>query len=153
VNIFAVDHDPVAAAVALHDKHVVKMVLETAQMLCTIGHRLGIGAPYKPTHGQHPCTVWAASSRDNAAWLVAHGNALCAEYTRRFRREHASQRVIREVAAAVLPLLPAAGRTPFAQAVPDDCRDADPVAAYRAYYRQHKLEGARYTNSSLPAWA
>lgn len=153
MNIFVVDTDPVEAARALHDRHVVKMVLETAQMLCTIGRELGLSPPYRPTHAKHPCTIWAATSRENAEWLVAHGQALCNEYTRRFKREHASQRVIWDVGPALVALLPALGRTPFAQAMPDDCKAADPVEGYRTYYRRHKLAGARYTNSQPPAWA
>lgn len=152
MNIFAVDADPVQAARALHDRHVVKMVLETAQMLCTVGHDLGLTPPYKPAHRHHPCTRWAAQSRENAEWLVVHGQALCDEYTRRFRREHASQRVIWEVGPALLGLLPALGRTPFAQVMPEDCRGDDPVEAYRTLYRRHKLQGNRYTNSTPPAW-
>ena len=35
-----------------------------------------------------PCTIWANQSRDNAAWLIAHGIALCEEYEHRYNKIH-----------------------------------------------------------------
>lgn len=67
MNIFALDDDPALAARALHDRHIVKMALETAQILCTVAHGLGLPAPYKPPHKNHPCTVWAGTTRGKAA--------------------------------------------------------------------------------------
>lgn len=153
MNIFAVDDNPMLAARALHDRHVVKMVLETAQVLCTVAHGLGLPAAYKPTHKAHPCIVWAGSTHGNARWLVEHGMALCAEYTRRFGRVHASETVIAAVGPAVMDALPKGARTPFAQVMPDDCKGDDAVQAYRRMYREHKLPGNRYTNAATPAWA
>jgi len=57
VNIFAVHPDPVVAAQSLRDNHTVKMVLESAQMLCTVAHKQGIPTPYRPTHTAHPCVL------------------------------------------------------------------------------------------------
>jgi len=153
MNIFAVDQDPVAAAQALHDQHVVKMVLESAQMICTIVRKFGHDTPYKPTHAHHPCVVWAARSNRNAHWLYRHAMALCTEYTHRFGRRHKSQDVI-ETFGPLMVMCCWEGRLEaFAQAMPDDCKRADPVDGYRTYYRQHKLASARYTNRQPPAWA
>ena len=52
MNIFYLDPDPVAAAQMQCDKHVVKMALETAQILSTV-----LGGPYKPTHAKHPSVL------------------------------------------------------------------------------------------------
>ena len=83
MNIFVVHQDPQIAAQMLCDKHVVKMILETAQMLCTVVSHTGAETPYRATHAKHPCTLWAAHSKANWEWLVAHGKAMCMEYTRR----------------------------------------------------------------------
>ena len=69
MNIFVVDIDPSKAAQSLCDKHVVKMVLETAQILSTIS-----GGPYRPTHANHPCVLWAGATKRNYLWLVEHGH-------------------------------------------------------------------------------
>ena len=86
MNIFVVDYDPNKSAQDLCDKHVVKMILETAQMLCA-AHPIGT-APYKATHLKHPCTLWVARSIDNYEWLLTHGYALCREYTARYGKRH-----------------------------------------------------------------
>ena len=76
MNIFFVHKDPVIAAQSLCDKHVVKMVLETAQILCTAIHNSSNGdikPPYRPTHKNHPCVKWAGLSGANFDWLYRHG--------------------------------------------------------------------------------
>jgi len=153
MNIFAVDTDPVAAAQALHDQHVVKMVLESAQMICTIVQKHGHSAPYRPTHLSHPCVLWAGRTNSNALWLHRHALALCAEYTHRFGKRHASQIVIESFGPLMVELCPEGTLEPFAQAMPDECKASDPVDGYRTYYRQHKLAKARYTHSQPPMWA
>ena len=96
MNIFVVDEDPVVAAQQLCDKHVVKMILESAQMLCTVALEHGYeDAPYKKAHPKHPCTLWAGKSAENWQWLITHGLAMAEEYTRRYGRQHKSEAVIR----------------------------------------------------------
>ena len=75
MNIFILSGDPTEAAVAQINKHCVKMPLETAQMLCA-AYPDDV-APYKKTHYNHPCTVWARTCIENFNWLVEHGIALC----------------------------------------------------------------------------
>ena len=152
MNIFAVHYDPVEAAQSLRDNHVVKMVLESAQILCTVAHHYGLPAPYKPTHQDRPCFIWACQSHSNAEWLYHHAIALCSEYTHRYGRRHKSQNVIEAIGPAVIATLPLGPLTPFAQVMPDECRREDPVEGYRVYYRQHKLP-APYTNRQMPVWA
>lgn len=128
MNIFVVDPDPNKAAASLCDKHVVKMPLETAQMLCSVSWRFGVPAPYKQAYAKHPCTLWAGETLANWAWLVEHGIALCAEYERRY--------------------------TPFVQAMPVQYKQADDaVAAYRAYYLGEKASFACWKSpASPPEW-
>ena len=60
MNIFYLSNDPVQAAAYQYNKHVVKMILETAQLLCTAHHELqsAVDVPYKPTHRTHPSAIW-----------------------------------------------------------------------------------------------
>lgn len=140
MNIFVLDADPTAAAHSLGDGHVVKMVLESAQIASAVLHRYGIPAPYKPTHRAHPSVRWAGDSIDNWRWFCAYAGELAAEYARRFGRQHGSVAVIEHARLCVLPA-GAVERTPFALAMPDECRDVDAVHAYRRYYAEHKRRG------------
>ena len=94
MNIFVTDPSPTVSAQILPDKHVVKMPLETCQMLSIVcsekwGHGYGKlhkkdGTAYFTEKGafrHHPCTIWANQCLENTWWLLAHGLALCAEYT------------------------------------------------------------------------
>jgi hypothetical protein len=155
VNIFAVDRDPVRAARALCDRHVVKMTLETAQILCTAAHRrLGTVTPYRPTHAHHPCVAWAAARRANWNWLVRHGLALADEYARRFGKQHRSRAVIEEV-ASLGPPRSRAQRQPFAQAMPAAYQGRDAVDAYRRFYAGEKARFATWRPPARPPrwWA
>lgn len=147
MNVFAVDRDPERAARALCDRHVVKMTLETAQILCTAARALGQRAPYRPTHARHPCVVWAAARRANWEWLVRHGLALADEFERRYGRAHPSRAVIARMARRGPPPSPRR-RAPFVQAMPERYRGRDAVAAYRRYYAGEK---ARFATWKAPA--
>ncbi len=134
MNIFILDADPAVAATMLCDQHVGKMLLEACQLLCNCHDE----APYKRTHYNHPCSVWARHDLHNYLWLRKHALALADEYLHRFDKDHASRKVV-VWAAQHLPLnVPSAGITPFAQAMPDQHRGPDAVAAYRRYYAAEK---------------
>lgn len=110
LNIFATSQCPKKSAEALDDKRVIKMALESTQLLCSALHSIGQDAPYKKTHENHPCTIWARSSRQNAYWLFDHGIALCKEYTRRFNKEHKCHDILRSIKDK-LSMLPDTGFT------------------------------------------
>lgn len=150
MNIFVLDHDPEIAATMMCDKHVVKMILETAQMMCTVVASYGHNTPYRPTHAKHPCTVWAGQSRSNWNWLVDHGMALCDEYTRRYGKVHKSQRIIEWCAMQHIDL-PEIPQTPFAQAMPNQYKNECVVTAYRAYYHGEKAHFAKWSTQA-PTW-
>lgn len=151
MNIFVLDRDPATAARYHCDKHVVKMVLETSQILCTVLHERGIVAPYKPTHRNHPCTIWAGQSRKNFEWLLNLGLALTREYTARFGKRHASKDILEFCILHIL-ILPDGDLTPFAQAMPDEFKHQDPVTAYRGYYRIAKASILTYKYSQTPSF-
>lgn len=134
------------------DQHVVKMPIETAQMLSTAARALGMSVGYAPTHARHPCTVWVGAALPNFEWALRHGLALCEEYTYRFHRRHAAQSVLEAVSAAA-PLLPVRPRSPFVQVMPKVYKRPDVVDAYREFYTVSKRVFARWRNErSPPAW-
>jgi len=166
MNIFALSRNVKACARFHCDQHVVKMPVETAQLLSTALHchdqerwaeLNASGLAYKPTHFNHPCAVWARECVNNYLWLGALGRELCAEYWFRFARErqrtHKSATVLDALIANAprLPRLPCI--TPFPMVMPQEyVVGHDPVASYRNYYRLHKASFARYTGREVPDW-
>lgn len=158
MNIFVLDENPVIAAQMLCDRHVSKMILETAQMLSAVADRYGHPTIYKPSHVNHPCTLWAGDSRDNWLWLITHGLAMADEKRRRTGKGHMSESVIRYYYENNFgPPEDIVGITPFAQAMPNIYKRADAVEAYREYYlndKQFFKDGRRPTwnNATPPEW-
>lgn len=164
MNIFVLDYSPTTAARYHNDKHVVKMILESAQIMCTVAEKLGYEAPYRRTHANHPCTLWAAQSKQNYLWLKDLARALNDEYCYRFGHDtnHKSWDVITSLPHAVADSLPDAELTPFALAMPDhykvqdDFGVSDAVASYRNYYIGDKKyfsnKLAKYTLRKRPVW-
>ena len=150
MNIFVLHHNPIIAAQMQCDKHVVKMILETAQMLCTVAHQHGFDAPYKATHKKHPCTLWTAQSKENWDWVINHGLGLCAEYTKRYGRIHKSQQHIEWCQTLSINFLHT-GLTQFAQAMPVEYKNPCAVTAYRAYYHGEKAKFATW-KTEAPDW-
>lgn len=144
MNIFILDIDPVRAAQMQCDKHVVKMVLESAQILSTIN-----GGPYKPTHKNHPCVLWAQETAGNYHWLSIHALALCAEYTLRYGKVHKCEAVIRSITPPSIPQ----GSSEFVMCMPVQYQKfGDVVKSYRAYYMGEKAGFAKWTNREAPSW-
>jgi len=150
MNIFVTDSDPYKSAMVLPDKHIVKMPLETCQMLSIVcsekwGHGFGElhrqdGEPYKTDKGafrNHPCTVWASSFVMNWQWLLHHGLALCDEYKARYDKEHTCRKTLEE-AQVILPSGDPTGRsgkgpTPFVRAMPDEYKLDTNISTFDAY--------------------
>lgn len=148
MNIFVLNEDPLLAAHDHCNKHVVKMIVESAQLLVT-AFPAGTTA-YKHTHFNHPCAKWVRASLANWWWLWRHHTEMCAEYTKRYNKIHKTEFV---TCALIRPDLPNIGLTPFAQAMPEKYRGPDPVAAYRSYYIAEKARFAKWApRTSAPAW-
>ena len=156
MNIFFLHRDPITCAKHHCDKHCVKMILETAQMLSTCLHIVGtkdhISFPlYKPTHINHGCNVWLRQGLDNYNWLCEMGLALAREKEQRFGKPHKSASVIANC-ASVTPCVPL-GWTEPCQAMPEHYRRSEsPVEAYRAYYRDDKAYFAKWRNGEPDWW-
>lgn len=152
MNIFYLHPAPEVAASYLHDKHVVKMILESTQILCTVHARYGHVTQYKPTHQHHPSVVWAGDRVAHYQWLFAHAMALCREYTHRYSRTHACEAVLRRLERPPLGLH-AGGWVPPPQAMPDEFKvPGDSVAAYRKYYLARKVVQSRWTRRDVPSF-
>jgi hypothetical protein len=181
MNIFAVADCPVESAQSLCNKHVVKMITESAQMLST-AHRILDGeldmrpsvsgkrlVQYwqlsdaredilmKAVHPSHPCTIWTMQSSDNYRWHVQHYRALAVEYTQRYGKIHGSWQN-RDIGSHLIELphnIPDGDRTPFAIAMkhyPECIVPDDPIQSYRNYYNVAKTYFACWTNRQPPYW-
>ena len=154
MNIFVLDETPQLSAQYQCDKHVVKMVTETAQMLSTVKTEMGLDAPYRPTHKHHPCTRWVKESRENYFWAWNLGYALGEEYTYRYGKVHKAWLKFSEGHLDIPDDIefPNEGLTAFAQAMPDEYKSDDAVKAYRDYYIGEKSHLFQYKNRDVPDW-
>lgn len=157
MNIFVLDRDPVKAAKMQCDKHVVKMTLESTQMLSNAYPETI--APYGRTHYNHPCSKWVRSSLANYLWLIKHALALCDEYEYRYVRVHECRKVIlwcERMLDKMVPYtfkMPYDALTEFVLAMPDEFKCEDPVESYRAYYMGSRIRKfAKWTRRKRPSW-
>lgn len=158
MNIFYLSKCPIEAARSQCDKHVVKMILESAQMLCTAHHACptDVERPdkfYKQAHLNHPSTIWVRANLANYDWMVTHALSLCEEYTHRYGKIHASQKVI-EWCCNNVPAIPLGLMTKIPQCMPNEFKDDDSVKAYRHYYNVDKRNSFKcvWTNRREPSW-
>lgn len=152
MNIFVLDTDIERCARYHCDQHVVKMILESVQLLCTALNKKGLSTPYKSTHVKHPCVLWVEQSWQNFCWLEQLTRALNAEYRYRFDKsvDHKSLEVLAAISAHRFE---DHGLTEFAQAMPDQYKvPGDAVLAYRQFYLGEKMHFARWTRRRRPAW-
>lgn len=143
MNIFFLDENPVFAAQAMTNKHVVKMILESAQMMCSAHREIDKRDDeflYKSTHKNHPSTKWVMESKQNYEWLYKHFIALNTEYTNRFKKVHKTFTVLGDFLANSPINIPNIGLTKFACAMPIQYVEENVVRAYRKYYESEKLK-------------
>jgi hypothetical protein len=171
MNIFFIHTDPAIAAAAMTDRHVVKMILESAQLLST-AHRALDGEEfiqlsksgarlkkwrhpdehmdatlYKSTHLNHPSGIWTRQSADNYMWLYRHFIALSEEYTRRYGKRHASELLLSGLLSNPPKNIPHIGPTPMLVAITDTQWHVpnNPLQSYRNYYVGEKLNTPKDT--------
>jgi len=158
MNIFYLDRDPVIAAQMSADKHCIKMILESAQMLST-AHRVLDGDKYadqvglyKMAHKNHPSTIWTRSGLKQYLWLYDHMLALMKEYTFRYGKHHATERLIGPL-AFVPDNIPSMSFTDPPQCMPNECKGDNTVLAYQKYYIIEKAKIATWNKTrSAPEW-
>ena len=163
MNIFVVNTDPVKSAQQLPDRHVTKMILESAQMLSVVfsSHYWDIGevmkvdgTPFKTARGafkNHPCTQWVADKTCNAAWLIKHALGLCDEFKLRYNKQHGLTSSLHDVSK----LFQSATNTSttdyikvvnFARAMPEDLKYDTTISDVEAYQRYLNTKGWCYNN-------
>ena len=177
MNIFVLAHQPHIAARMHCDKHVPKMIVESAQMLST-AHRILDGkayrAPsksgktevihyhlfknddviYKAAYTRHPCTEWVMHSDLNYRYLFSLFSGLLAEFQLRFGKEHKSSQLYNCLIDPPNNINTHLGQTPFVLAMPDECKNpSSAVDSYRNYYRTHKAQFATWNKGrTAPEW-
>jgi hypothetical protein len=180
MNLFVLDKDPVKAAELQCDKHVVKMIVESAQMLST-AHRMLDGVferrpsksgktmskywrlpdnresiMYKAVHMHHPCTVWTTQSNNNYTWHWAHFAALCDEYQYRYGKVHATDKLLRKALQSLPRNIPIGYLTPQPLAMksnPECMNESDVVGSYRSFYQTKQARFKMvWTKREVPKW-
>lgn len=181
MNLFILDKDPVIAAQQQCDKHVVKMIVESGQMLSTV-HRMLDGqlvkrpsksgrtqvkyyehkdstmesVLYKAVHFNHPCTVWSRESSANYEWHYQHFIALCDEYTHRYDKVHKTDTQLRSVLKVLPQNIPHGSLTQFKLAMksnPECMFESDPVKSYRLFYQTKQARFSMdWTKRKVPDW-
>jgi hypothetical protein len=151
MNIFFLDWDVKKCAQYHNDKHVVKMILETAQLLCGSHWATGSEAPYKLSHKNHPCSIWVREDLNNYLWLCELGLELCKEYTYRYGKRHKSQEII-EWCICNKPNISDVRFTEPPKAMPDHYKVNDPIQSYRNYYLGDKKDFCVWRGRNTPNW-
>lgn len=156
MNLFATSPDPRACAEALDDKRVVKMVLETAQLLNNAMVHHGQPGVYKPTHQKHPCSIWVSANWANYAWAMMHFEALLREYTHRYGKTHKCAEHL-DAFRSFSAHMPASatGRDPFPNCTAAYKHVADVHEAYKYHLLDkwnNDVHPPRWTKSSMPRW-
>jgi len=149
MNIFFLHYIQSICARYHCDKHVVKMILETAQLLCTAIWCSGGEAPYKKTHMNHPSAIWARKSKENWNWLHVLGLELCKEYTYRYGKIHKSQAIIESLKCPNISDIPF---TPPPPAMPKMYKSKDSLLSYRLYYIFDKTRMLTWKKRDEPSW-
>ena len=176
MNIFYLDKDPQICAQYHCDKHVVKMIVEYAQLMST-AHRLLDGDEYvdnssgrrikrwklndqredivyKASHINHPSAIWTRNNLHTYNWLYSLWANCLNEYTHRYGKQHACEKLRFALVRAPKGIKwTENGFSEPPQAMPDECKvEGNSIAAYRQYYVMKKNTFARWTNRSIPNW-
>ena len=157
MNIFFLYLSAKLAARCQCDSHVIKMILESTQLLSgavQILLDLKDSKLYKVTHGNHPCAIWVRSSKANFNWLIEHALELCYEYTKRYHRVHKSQAVI-EYIKETYTCIEFPSETFFVppMCMPEEYKiSKDVTLSYREYYKKGKVSITEWNHSDVPDW-
>jgi len=161
MNRFLISYTPEWIARELCDKHIVKMPLEEAQMLCTVIRRYDPDHAdrhdlYKSVHEKHPCTLWAGESRANYNYAFRLWNHMCLEYTYRYGRRHASERFINALRDGIM-CVPEGDLTAHPECFSEhtDLKTGEfyPMDSYRKFYMtKQRRFSMKWTNRPVPSW-
>lgn len=145
MNIFVLNENPIDNSIMLCNKHTIKMILESTQILCNCFDPSDV--PYRRTHYNHPCCIWTRESLDNFEWLKTYALGLCKEYTYRYNKVHKSEQVIHNLSQ---PKIKSIGLTQFKLTMPDQYKCNDAVQSYKQYYLGEKLGFSKWPLHRVP---
>lgn len=178
MNIFYLNHDTKTCAEQHVDKHVVKMIVEYAQLLST-AHRMLDGKEiegrsktgrkvkryimedkrediiYKAVHYHHPSAVWARETKMQYLWLYDLFKKLGQEYTHRYGKVHSTNFKLNEILANAPNNIKQEGwrePTPAMSHYPQCIVPNDSIASYKNYYVEAKAYFAKWSKREVPAW-
>ena len=177
MNIFYLDKHYRTCAKQHVDKHVVKMIVEYAQLLST-AHRVLDGEEYegrtvnnrrirrfkmansnientlyKASHINHPSAIWVRESSQHYWWLYLLFRELCMEYTHRYGKIHSTESKLGEILQIKPKNIKDNGFVEPPQAMPDYCKvPGDSIKAYQMYYVNEKIGFAKWTKRDIPDW-
>lgn len=156
MNIFILDSNIDRCARYHCDKHVIKMITEYNQILSTACflHRIHIEGMYRPTHINHPCVKWTLESKENFKYLLRLNIALTKEYTHRYGKIHAGERLI-PLFKKILKFYPKGigGMTDFPICVnKENILGSDVISEYRNFYNNDKARFCTWKNRNKPSW-
>lgn len=157
MNLFILDLDHFKNAEYHCNSHCVKLQTEAAQMASAAHHLTGGKGPYRLTHANHPVTKWVRHSLSNYNWACEYGLSLCYEYSYRYGKEHATERVLNWLYLNK-PNIQDLGLTRFALAMPDQYKTDDAINSYRHFYKIEKRYDKNgkymlvYKNRTKPEW-
>ena len=156
MNIFFLSLNPIEAARFHCDKHVVKMIIETAQMLYSAHWVLNPenmpSFAYKLAHKNHPSSIWVRQTTANYLWLCCLGWELCKEYRFRYGKTHKTEFHINWLFHNPPVSLPYGILTEPPQAMPDEYKDSDLITAYRRFYIESKMKKRGIVNYTKREW-
>jgi len=157
MNIFAIEDDSsgqidwVKSAQSQDNYRVVKMILESCQILSTVLNEQGIDAPYRSFNPKHPSCLWAAESSDNFISLSVHCAAMIEEYKERFSKTHKCKAVLKNIITLFdMSKFPTDKSTPLRMAIPDKFKSDNIVESYRRFYASKPR--VRYPKDKVPTW-
>lgn len=165
MNIFYLNSDPRTCARYHCDKHVIKMILESAQLLCT-AHRVVDGDDhynlpgeldstlYKATHINHPCSLWTRQSIPQYFWLKDLFYYLCKEYTFRYEKVHLCETKLLEILSTPPENIYSVGFVDPPKCMPAEFKHHDTIIAYQLYYKEFKSKvmDLKYTRRDIPCF-
>lgn len=154
MNVFVLDTDLQKCAEYHTDKHIVKMITETCQLLSSAYYYTGeeAFAPYRKSHYNHPWAKWARASLNNWMWLAYFGICLYGEYKYRYQKNSHRAGDLILYMLRFPPNLESSTMTPMPLCMPDECKTTSVVESYRNYYRECKHHLFKWTGRDTPSW-
>lgn len=158
MNIFLLEQDKNGnidwrkSAESLDNMRIVKMILESMQMLSTVYQQYQkVDGLYRPTHINHPCTKWVGESLENFSLTIEHAIYMNETFKKRFDKSHRSIELLKlfdkrnyrhffsNKKFTIPPL-----------AMPDEFRGDNVVESYQNYFVSKDL--IKYNREDIPKW-